>query len=67
MAAVRCITRWCYSRARSCDIGSTFVPWTVALTSQTIIAAVTAPGEVSGAVDFSESFTTDQPRERAGR
>ena len=50
------ITRWCHLHARSSDIGSTFVPWTMALTSLTIIAAVTAPGEVAGAVDFSELF-----------
>jgi hypothetical protein len=56
MAAARGIARWCYSRTRSSGISSTFVPWTRALTSLTIIAAVTAPGEVAGAVDFSELF-----------
>ena len=54
MAASRRITRWCYSRARFSDFCSTFVPWTLQRTSSTIIAAVTAPGEVAGAVDFSE-------------
>jgi hypothetical protein len=54
LAALRGITRWCYLRARSSDSCSTFVLWTLAPTSLTIIAAVTAPGEVAGAVDFSE-------------
>jgi len=34
------------------------VPWTLLPTSLTIIAAVTAPGEVAGAEDFRELFVT---------
>ena len=60
MASARGITRSCYSRARASAIRSTFVPWTAPPPSPTILAAVTAPGEVAGAEDFSKLFTTER-------